>query len=313
VHEAIVRAAERGKVDDDRLGAWLTLVTMRLCVDRFRQVSRETEAHARSVLAAPVQATVEEAVCDRAEAKWLAARSTDLPPHQEEVLSLRAQGLDLGQIAQRTGLSYQAVRSLLARARRALRATLATTLAIAVWLWRGRPRAAGGGAQTVTLVSAAVTLAIAGLSLVAPSPAEAEKAPGPRLRPYDTPLPADPPRASQKLRSPAPYELPPSVLPAAAGFGPVLPTDQGTGDPSTGAGPALPSPPSAAPSAPQGSPLPALPALPEAPDPALPTAPDVSAVVPPAPPVPAQPVELDSALAGIPGGLPTADAPLLQR
>lgn len=204
VHEAMVRAAERRDVDDARLGAWLTSVTIRLCVDRFRQVGREAQAHTRSVRATPVQSTVEEAVCDRAEAKWLADRSADLPERQEEVLGLRAQGLDLAQIAQQTGLSYQAARSLLARARRALLATLAGTLSVAVWLWRGRPWTAGGGAPAATLASAAVTLAIAGLALTTPFQAEADPDHAPQLRPDETPLPAAPARASRKHMNPAP-------------------------------------------------------------------------------------------------------------
>jgi DNA-directed RNA polymerase specialized sigma24 family protein len=36
VHEAMVRAAESANLDDARLGAWLTSVTIRLCVDRYR-------------------------------------------------------------------------------------------------------------------------------------------------------------------------------------------------------------------------------------------------------------------------------------
>src|SRR5258707_6263771 len=53
VHEAMLRAAERPDLDDERLGAWLTTVTMRLCVDRYRQVNREAEVHRSPTLAAP--------------------------------------------------------------------------------------------------------------------------------------------------------------------------------------------------------------------------------------------------------------------
>jgi hypothetical protein len=75
VHEAMVRAAENANVDDARLGAWLTWVTIRLCVDRHRQINREAEVHTRSARAAAGPATVEDAVCDQAEAKWLAGHS----------------------------------------------------------------------------------------------------------------------------------------------------------------------------------------------------------------------------------------------
>ncbi|ATW49008.1 RNA polymerase sigma factor [Streptomyces peucetius] len=276
VHEAMVRAAENANVDDARLGAWLTSVTIRLCVDRYRQINREADVHARSARAAAGPATVEEAVCDQAEAKWLAGHSADLPPRQAEVLSLRAQGFDLAQISQRTGLSYQAVRSLLARARRALRAVLAATLVLAVWVWRGRPRVVKEAAQTAALASVAVTLTVAGLALSPPSEAETEEAPLSR-RPYVTHLPAGPgPLAGR--REPTPSETALAGLRVRLGDGPVSPTavtplPSASETPSNLQGTVLPA-------------LPTLPALPEGPELALPTAPDVSAVVPSRLPVP---------------------------
>ncbi|MFE5187621.1 sigma-70 family RNA polymerase sigma factor [Streptomyces sp. NPDC056628] len=165
VHEAMLRAAERPELDDERLGAWLTTVTMRLCVDRHRQVSREAEVGTRPTLVAPGPVPVEEAVCDRAEAKWLAVRSGELPARQAEALRLRSQDLDVSQVAVRMGLSYRTVESLLARARRTLRASLAGTLGLVLFLL-GRGRLRGGvNAQAVVVTSTAVTLAVAGFVL----------------------------------------------------------------------------------------------------------------------------------------------------
>ncbi|MFJ5534117.1 RNA polymerase sigma factor [Streptomyces sp. NPDC093261] len=138
VHEAMLRAAERPDLDDERLGAWLTTVTMRLCVDRYRQVNREAEVGSRPTLLAPGPVPVEEAVCDRAEAKWLAVRSGELPARQAVALRLKSEDLDVGQVAVRMGLSYRTVESLLARARRTLRASLARD---------ARSRAAPAGAR----------------------------------------------------------------------------------------------------------------------------------------------------------------------
>ncbi|NEA76190.1 sigma-70 family RNA polymerase sigma factor [Streptomyces sp. SID13588] len=163
VHEAMVRAVENRHVDGDRLGAWLTTVTMRLCVDRYRQVNREAEVRSRST-PAPGPVPVDEVVCDRAEAKWLARQSVELPARQAEALRLKSEDLDVGQVAREMGLSYQAVESLLARARRTLRNSLAGTLAAAVWVWGRRPRT-GGSAQAVALVSTTATLAVLGLAL----------------------------------------------------------------------------------------------------------------------------------------------------
>lgn len=55
VHEAMLRAAERPDLDDERLGGWLTTVTMRLCVDRYRQVNREAEVHRSPTLTTRVR------------------------------------------------------------------------------------------------------------------------------------------------------------------------------------------------------------------------------------------------------------------
>jgi RNA polymerase sigma factor (sigma-70 family) len=165
VHEAMLRAAERPDLDEERLAAWLTTVTMRLCVDRYRQVNREAEVRTSPTLVAPGPVPVEEAVCDRAEAKWLAVRSGELPARQAEALRLKSQDLDVGQVAVRMGLSYRTVESLLARARRTLRQSLAATLGFALFLigW-GRPRGVGR-AQTVAVASTAASLAVAGFVL----------------------------------------------------------------------------------------------------------------------------------------------------
>ncbi|MET7718361.1 sigma-70 family RNA polymerase sigma factor [Streptomyces sp. NPDC005407] len=313
VHEAMVRAAERPHVDGDRLGAWLTTVTVRLCVDRFRQLAREGEVHARSVLAAPGQVTVEEAVCDRAEARWLADRRGDLPARQAEALGLRAQGLDLPQIAERMGLSYRAVQSLLARARKALHATLAGTLGIAVWLWRGRPRAIWG-AQTVTLVSAAVTLAIAGLNL--PALSGTRQAPATRLDPYEAPFPTMSDRLSK--RPAVAYEPAASSTAAESGAGGLaLSAEQYASGQPSGAGPELADPGSGGPSGLPEASLPSVPALPDISLPGLPAPPDVLAPALPTPsgdvPTLVEPVELDGAPADMLSTLPPPDAPPLQH
>ncbi|NUK09071.1 sigma-70 family RNA polymerase sigma factor [Streptomyces lunaelactis] len=257
VHEAMLRAAENPHLDEERLGAWLTTVTMRLCVDRYRQVNRETEVRSSPRLLAPVPVPVEEAVCDRAEAKWLARRSGELPARQAEALWLKAEDLDVDQVATKMGLSYRTVESLLARARRTLRNSLAGTLGLALWLiGRGRPR--GGNAQAVAVASTAATLAVAGLIL-----------------PYAHD--GDGPHRSRPA-VPAVSEFTDVQSPTAGGAAPApgSSTDAGQGAGTAGTqryvGPGLIVPP-----------LPALPDLP-LPAPDMPDIPDVTAV--PAIPVP---------------------------
>lgn len=291
VHEAMLRAAERPDLDDERLAAWLTTVTMRLCVDRHRQVSREAEVHRSPTLVGPGPVPVEEVVCDRAEARWLAVRSGELPARQAEALRLKSEDLDVGQVAHRMGLSYRTVESLLARARRTLRNSLAGTLGLLLFLWgRGRPRT-GGHAPAVAVASTAVTLAVAGLVLpyeregggergavaprtsVAPAPA-----PAPRQRPFGEKLAPAPrqaggPSATTAPRGPRP--APARTLPAPVPDLPEL-TPVPVRVPDLGAVPELPA-----------APVPGLPDVPE--PPALPDADEVRPSLPGIPELPELP------------------------
>jgi RNA polymerase sigma factor (sigma-70 family) len=186
VHEAMVRAWERPDLDESRVGAWLTTVTVRLCVDRRRQVSRETDVQGL-VPAASWQSSVEEAVCDRLEANWLAQRSSELPPRQAHALWLKSSNLDVAQVAEEMGLSYRTVESLLARGRRTLRRLLAGALAFGGWHWlTGRART-GGGAMATGVASTAATLTMLGLLPPGDAPREAEGSRPATTRPVTPP------------------------------------------------------------------------------------------------------------------------------
>ncbi|MFJ8975165.1 sigma-70 family RNA polymerase sigma factor [Streptomyces sp. NPDC102282] len=205
VQEAMIRAVEDPDVQYGRVRSWLRLATVRACADRRRQVVRDSEL-SESLSAAPADpCPVEEAACDRAEARWLAARSAELlPARQAEALRLQSQDLDVGQVARTMGLSYRATESLLARARRSLRNALAggLTLAMTVWLSVRRfPRT--GVTQQAVAASAAVTVAVVGLTLPADSPVRPEsrppadssapravEAPAPRVTPGRSPTPS---------------------------------------------------------------------------------------------------------------------------
>ncbi|MDN3296552.1 sigma-70 family RNA polymerase sigma factor [Streptomyces ficellus] len=272
VHEAMLRAAEHPHLDDERLGAWLTTVTMRLCVDRYRQVHREAEVRRSPTLIAPGPAPVDEVVCDRAEATWLARRSGELPARQAEALWLKSEDLDVGQVAVKMGLSYRTVESLLARARRTLRNSLAGTLALVLWLCgRGRPRGVGN-AQVVAAASTAATLAVAGFVLPhvqewdrpAPAPATSGATPGAAsgtadVRPAGRPHP---------VPSPSPTRATPG--------GPAAPVTRDAPAATGSAKPLLPLP--------LPLPTPPLPEVPEVPD--LPDVPEVPPLPVPAPSAP---------------------------
>ncbi|MFE6805579.1 sigma-70 family RNA polymerase sigma factor [Streptomyces sp. NPDC057681] len=166
VHEAMLRAVERPELDGEPLGDWLRSVTVRLCADRYQQVRREVEAGRRAMAATAGAAPLDEAVCDRDEARWLARRSGELPARQAEALWLRAEDLDVGQVARRMGLSYRTVESLLARARRTLRRALAGTLAAWSCVYPVRRLGAAGQAA---VASTAAAVAVLGIAVPAPS------------------------------------------------------------------------------------------------------------------------------------------------
>ncbi|WP_246203368.1 sigma-70 family RNA polymerase sigma factor [Streptomyces tailanensis] len=317
VHEAMLRAAERPDLDDERLGAWLTTVTMRLCVDRYRQVNREAEVRTSPTLIAPGPVPVDEAVCDRAEAKWLAVRSGELPARQAEALWLKSEDLDVGQVAVKMGLSYRTVESLLARARRTLRASLAGTLGVVLFLLgRGRPRG-GGKAQVVAVASTATTLAVAGFVLPYALDGGGD---GPAPRPsVSGPSEALTTDGDGRVRGPEPRESSPAS--AAPGDGPAgSAADDGSMLPlsvpplSEVSVPPLPGLP--APEVPEVPGVPELPDTPDIPDiPNIPDAPDVldvpdapdvpvESAVPPVPPVSSVPDT--SVVPATPLSLPTA-------
>ena len=178
VQEAMLSAIKNQGVRYDRMGAWLRAVTVRLCVARQRQVVREAELSRRPVLAPVEPVPVEEAECDRAEARWLVDRGMELPARQAEVLRLKSQDLDVQEVARKMGLSYQAAESLLARARRTMRDVLARSLAlgVTVWLWVRRSPYADA-VQSAAATSTAMTLTVVGLALPAGSSSQPD---GPR-------------------------------------------------------------------------------------------------------------------------------------
>jgi RNA polymerase sigma factor (sigma-70 family) len=222
VHEAMARAAERPHLDGDRIGAWLTLVTVRLCIDQNRQLSRDAGLcrRAGSMLTAPGTVPHEEAVCDRAEARWLVLQGLELPKNQMDALWLKAQDLDVAHVAQRMGLTYRAAESLLGRARRTLRAALAATLALAVGVWRRVDVATPVAPPAARLASAGAVLVIAGLVLTpetggvhAPPPHRdqyAEGSPVPSRDEPNRPVPNGPATVSDPAEPGAP------VVPGAA-------------------------------------------------------------------------------------------------
>lgn len=126
VAEALLRTVGKD-VEASQVGAYLNVVVRNLCTDLLRDQAMGAHREAYSVQHGGPEPAVEEAVCDRAEAQWLAGQLGALPARQQQALALRARGLTLEVVARELGASYKTTESLLSRARAAARARLETT------------------------------------------------------------------------------------------------------------------------------------------------------------------------------------------
>lgn len=88
VSEAMLRAAVFAGLDVERAGAFLTAVVVRLCADLHREARRVPVA-----LADDQEPSPEAAVCDRAEAVWLAGLvAAHLTDREQAAVRCRAWG-----------------------------------------------------------------------------------------------------------------------------------------------------------------------------------------------------------------------------
>ena len=131
VAEALVRSHEDNNVDFQRVGAWLTTVTVRLCADSARDRARHSKRLAYQLRQGVAAVDHGPDICDRAEANWVARQMSALPERQRRALELRAQGADIASVAAQMQVSYRVADGLLQRAKAHMRAVLATS---AAWL-----------------------------------------------------------------------------------------------------------------------------------------------------------------------------------
>jgi DNA-directed RNA polymerase specialized sigma24 family protein len=91
VSEAMLRTALHPCLDQDRVGAFLTAVTVRLCADVHRDRVRTARIASRHSGDDRLVPTPEALVCDRAEASWLASQVTRaLTPRERAAVRARA-------------------------------------------------------------------------------------------------------------------------------------------------------------------------------------------------------------------------------
>lgn len=186
VSEAIARSHEHETVDVNRVGGWLTSVTMRLCVDDARDRARDPKRLAYQVRQGMTSEDHATAVCDRAEASWLATHLDGLPERQRRALELRAAGADISSIAMAMGVTYKVAERLLERARNHMRTVLK---AAAAWLGimvgalvTALRRRTGTTATLATVAAASAVIVSGGLPSTSPPvspvvPAEYRSAP----------------------------------------------------------------------------------------------------------------------------------------
>ena len=179
VQEAMLRCVEFEDLDEERLGQFLTTVTVRLCVDVHRRRARGDRLGRKLTGFWSHEPGPEESVCDRAESAWLARRLTDLTPRQREIVEARAEGLSCGAVAELLVVLYTTVESALARVRRSLRVALESTLGVVAL----RPRRFAAGALVATTAAITVTVPppagpVTSPPAARPAPAVAPPVPG---------------------------------------------------------------------------------------------------------------------------------------
>lgn len=153
VQEAMLRCVEFTDLDEERLGQFLTSVTVRLCADVHRGRARGDRLRTRLTSYLATEPGPEEDVCDRAESAWLSRFLDALTPRQRAIVEARAEGLSCVAVAERVAVSSTAVESSMARVRRSLRVALESTLGVASdplrWV-REHPAAVAAGALSVS-------------------------------------------------------------------------------------------------------------------------------------------------------------------
>ena len=180
VQEALLRAFDHRDelATEDDVAAWTTCVTGRLVIDRLRVRGRST-----SVAEVPegtrVGRDTADVVVARDEARLALDALDAMPPRQAAVLWAReVEGLAYDEIGERFGMTEPAVRSVLMRARKALRKEFATRggtlpagglVALAPWLdgltWLDRLRQLAGRAAAPAVAGAATLGLIGGVLL----------------------------------------------------------------------------------------------------------------------------------------------------
>lgn len=213
VSEAMTRALECPDVDAARVAAWLTAVTIRLCIDHVRDRARAPKRWLYSMQTYPGTNEFEADVIDTLAAAAIAPLLDDMPEQQRRALQMRADGESVAAIATAMSLSEKAVESLLGRARVAARnivAGLGSGAAMAAGLLRRQSQTQAPAALSTAMAFAMTT--VAAVHFDVPGSTGTPPAAAPVVRPViavDGPLP---PRARELLLNPASVQFAPPTV-----------------------------------------------------------------------------------------------------
>lgn len=125
VQEAIIRCAVAPDVDLARVGALLTTITVRLCVDVHRSHACAGRAYSRLESATTTFVPADDdAVCDRVDAARVAPSLDRLGARERAVIEARAAGFGPAEAARALGITVKAAESAFTRARVKIRRQL---------------------------------------------------------------------------------------------------------------------------------------------------------------------------------------------
>ncbi|MFD3792711.1 RNA polymerase sigma factor [Streptomyces cyaneofuscatus] len=121
VQEALLRAAGHRGLDAERVGPFLTSITLRLCADVYRRRERARRYLYQRSFAPETASGPEETACAAAEGAWMLQQVQRLEGREREVILARIEGTSTREAASRLGISTKAAEGAFTRARARLR------------------------------------------------------------------------------------------------------------------------------------------------------------------------------------------------
>jgi RNA polymerase sigma factor (sigma-70 family) len=116
VHDAMLRCVQFDRLDEGRMGEFLTTVVLRQCVDYYRRQARAHRLSFRAYESSSMRA-LDDVLCDRSLERWLLEAVHSLSGRQREIMIARAEGLSTAEAAKSLGVSLKAAEGAFTRGR----------------------------------------------------------------------------------------------------------------------------------------------------------------------------------------------------